>query len=319
MFFRPQATAEYANADTRGVLLSAVSPSLRWLLALASIGLLALIAVGTFGRVRISVDGQGELRYSEGRIPVLAPGAVKVSATRVFLNQKVKQGEALFDLDTSEIQSAAVESARHLDKLRDSQSRAESYIAERRTASGPAQSSQDAMLYMLTQHLERVEDLLQKEQERAALLHRQAARTAITSPASGTVVELTAQPGVPIKEGEVLASLLPSTAALRAYVQVPESEIARIERDSLVYLRFHAYPYESFGMAEGHVLRVFDPAAATTSSAPSSTPPSSTEHRLTAEVELTRVPSAMQLRAGLRVRAAIVTGERSVWSLISPG
>ena len=56
--------------------------------------------------------------------------------------------------------------------------------------------------------------------------------------------------------GSIVLSLLPGGAELEAIVYVPTRGIAFIEPGQDVRLRFHAFPYERFGVHKGKVYEV---------------------------------------------------------------
>ncbi|MEE2025518.1 HlyD family secretion protein [Alkalimonas mucilaginosa] len=78
----------------------------------------------------------------------------------------------------------------------------------------------------------------------------------IRAPKAGTVSGILPRPGHFMNAGNSVLSLLPEGAELEAIVYVPTSAIAFIEPGQDVRLRFHAFPYERFGVHQGQVREV---------------------------------------------------------------
>lgn len=78
----------------------------------------------------------------------------------------------------------------------------------------------------------------------------------IRAPKAGTVSGILPRPGHFMNAGNSVLSLLPAGAELEAIVYVPTSAIAFIEPGQDVRLRFHAFPYERFGVHQGQVREV---------------------------------------------------------------
>jgi multidrug resistance efflux pump len=310
--FRPQAVAAYVNMDTRGSLLSVAPPSVRWLLAGASALFLALLAIATLGHVRVSVEGRGEIRPSEKPLAVVAPSSVKIRAVRCAQNARVMRGDVLFELDKAGQDRSLAACEQSADRLKEARGSAARQLADWLKSAAPAA----AIAYLLEAQVEHSDEALHQEESRCEKVRGQAAVTTINSPRDGTVVDVTADVGAPAKEGAILAMVLPASASLVAYVHVPESEIGRITEGTPVLLRYDAYPFENYGMGEGHVVRVVDDAALSEPSTPA--PHAATDDDAVLEVVIDRVPPAMKLRAGLRFTASVITGERSIASLIFP-
>ncbi|KKO45710.1 hypothetical protein WG68_08305 [Arsukibacterium ikkense] len=80
----------------------------------------------------------------------------------------------------------------------------------------------------------------------------------IRAPKAGTVSGILPRAGHFINVGSIVLSLLPEGDELEAIVYVPTSAIAFIELGQDVRLRFHAFPYERFGVHLGKVHEVSD-------------------------------------------------------------
>jgi membrane fusion protein len=73
----------------------------------------------------------------------------------------------------------------------------------------------------------------------------------IRAPKAGTISGILPRSGHFVNAGSIVLSLLPEGAELEAIVYVPTRAIAFIEPGQDVRLRFHAFPYERFGVHQG--------------------------------------------------------------------
>lgn len=143
------------------------------------------------------------------------------------------------------------------------------------------------------------------------LQHEQSAL--ITAPVAGTVTGILIKPGQHLTAGSVALSILPDDTLLEAVVYVPTRAIAFIENGQSARIRFHAFPYERFGVHEGQVLEISH-----TVIMPDEVP------ELVLEEPAYRVRIGLQqqfiyaynrelsLRAGMALDADIVTEQRSL-------
>lgn len=78
----------------------------------------------------------------------------------------------------------------------------------------------------------------------------------IRAPKAGIVSGILARSGHFMNAGSIALSILPEGSELEAIVYAPSSAIAFIEPGQDVRLRFHAFPYERFGVHQGKVHEV---------------------------------------------------------------
>ncbi|MDX3775588.1 HlyD family efflux transporter periplasmic adaptor subunit [Chromatiaceae bacterium AAb-1] len=135
----------------------------------------------------------------------------------------------------------------------------------------------------------------------------------ITAPLAGTVTGILLKPGQYLTSGSVALSILPDNTLLEAIVYVPTRAIAFIESGQNARIRFHAFPYERFGVHEGQVLEISH-----TVIMPSEVP------ELVLEEPAYRIRIGLQqqfiyaynrelpLRAGMALDADIITEQRSL-------
>ena len=90
-----------------------------------------------------------------------------------------------------------------------------------------------------------------------AIARNEAERAVIVrAPRAGVVAGLTAIQGQAVAAGQRLAALIPDGSSLQAELWVPSRAIGFVAAGSRVVLRYHAYPYQTFGSHAGHVVEV---------------------------------------------------------------
>lgn len=80
----------------------------------------------------------------------------------------------------------------------------------------------------------------------------------LTAPQAGRVSALNVHPGQPLQAGQTLMNLIPESAlqgasSLEAQLYAPSRTAGFVKPGQVVWLRYAAYPYQKFGMAEGEV------------------------------------------------------------------
>jgi membrane fusion protein len=77
----------------------------------------------------------------------------------------------------------------------------------------------------------------------------------VVAPAAGVVTGILVEPGQAVGSAP-LATLLPAHASLEAVLFAPSRAAGFIEPGQTVRLRYHAFPYQKFGLHEGTVRQV---------------------------------------------------------------
>lgn len=121
-------------------------------------------------------------------------------------------------------------------------------ISALRLAAEEARSRADAQLAGLDAQLAA---MAQEEVER-----RSRSDAVVTSPTSGTVAALLAEPGQFVAAGASLLTLLPEDSPLEAHVYAPTRAVGFIRAGQEVLLRYPAFPYQKFGSHRARVLSV---------------------------------------------------------------
>lgn len=78
----------------------------------------------------------------------------------------------------------------------------------------------------------------------------------ITAPQSGTVTSIQTEPGGAANPTVPLLSIVPDGAVLQAHLYSPSRAIGFIHSGQKVQIRYHAFPYQKFGLYNGTVLSV---------------------------------------------------------------
>lgn len=196
-----------------------------------------------------------------------------------------------------------------------------------------SQSSQTALNTSLAQLERSVASLSQEHTEHEARMG-----LTITAPQAGRISALTLHPGqavqagqtvlslVPGGEGESLANQPPSSSSaqlLQAQLWGPSRTAGFVKPGQTVWLRYAAYPYQKFGMAEGVVLAVSESplapqdlpqgqAQALLSAAQSNEP----LYRISVQLKSQSIQTYGQvtpLKAGLALEADVLQESRKIW------
>ncbi|WP_105166576.1 HlyD family secretion protein [Pseudoalteromonas sp. T1lg23B] len=78
----------------------------------------------------------------------------------------------------------------------------------------------------------------------------------LRAPKSGLVSGLMAKVGKNVMEGQNLLTVLPENSQMQAVIFVPTSAFGFVNEGQKTRLRYHAFPYEKFGVYDGKVIEV---------------------------------------------------------------
>lgn len=155
---------------------------------------------------------------------------------------------------------------------------------------------------------------------RAALAQRQASLDAQTenlavAPRAGRVVAIPVAKGEAIAPGGTIAVLVPRNSHLIAELYVPSSAAGFVKAGQPVRLMYQAYPYQSFGAAQGVIVSasrtVLTPAELHTPGVTVSVPVFRVRVRLLRE-DMPAYGQSIPLQPGMLLSADIVTQRRSL-------
>jgi len=146
----------------------------------------------------------------------------------------------------------------------------------------------------------------------------------VLAPADGVLTAVRAHVGQPVGAGAVLVTLLPSSQALQADLYVDSSSIGFIKEGAPVLLRYAAFPYQRFGLYQGHVREITRAPVADGGSsdgqASSGTSGGSGQYRIVVEPDAPYVVAdgaQKPLEVGMEVGADIALDSRHIyqWAL----
>ncbi|MEW6991958.1 HlyD family secretion protein [Colwelliaceae bacterium 6441] len=78
----------------------------------------------------------------------------------------------------------------------------------------------------------------------------------VRAPADGIVSGLLAKPGKSVNAKQNLLSILPKGSVMQAVIYVPTSAFGFIEQGQETRIRFHAFPYQRFGIYDGQLAQI---------------------------------------------------------------
>lgn len=136
----------------------------------------------------------------------------------------------------------------------------------------------------------------------------------LRAPKSGAVSGLLIKEGKNVTQGQSLLTILPEYSEMQAIIYVPTSAFGFIEAGQIARLRYHAFPYERFGVFAGTIKEV---SSSVILPEETSTPGIIIEPAYRVVVTLNEQSiqaygKAMELRAGMMLDADIVIEERSL-------
>jgi multidrug efflux pump subunit AcrA (membrane-fusion protein) len=258
--------------------------------------IIAFIIVAFFWAALSTVDIVAESRGAlvpEGYVkPVQAAGRGVVQNLFIKEGDAVERGQALVQLDATEMRT-------RLSKLREE------------LESSQAQLRQLMVNRPITETLEQQNKIASLQSEIAsAELSLQ--HTTITAPVAGVVTTLDVRgTGAVLQEGQTIATISPAGARLLVEAQVPNKEIALIEKGMAAKLKFDAFPFQDYGTVDGTVLEIAPDAQVNKDGA--------SFYKVLIAPERTSVAAKgkeIPLKPGLALTAEIVTERKSILSLI---
>lgn len=162
----------------------------------------------------------------------------------------------------------------------------------------------------------------------------------ITAPQAGTVTTITYQAGQSVSEGQPLATLIPqdmqtkTNNTLEVYLYAPSRTAGFVAKNQPVLIRYHAFPYQKFGLQKGLITDV-----SLTPFAPSELPQNlastilgnaqqsrigftSNEALYRIKVKLERQTintygQAIALKPGMTLEADVIQDRRKIWEWVA--
>ena len=136
--------------------------------------------------------------------------------------------------------------------------------------------------------------------------------TTLTAPVSGIITTLSVHgSGEVVQQGQTIATIAPTGVRLVVEAQLPNKDIAFIEKGLPAKLKFDAFPFQDYGVVEGTVIDVSPDAQVDKES--------NSFYKVTIaprKPEITAKAKNVPLRRGLAVSAEIITDRKSILSLL---
>jgi len=246
-----------------------------------------------FSVVDVIIESRGTLVPEGYGRPVQAVGGGLVQYVLVREGEAVERGQALMQLD-------ATESRTRLNKLREELAISQEQLRQLRALKGP-----------VAETLEQ-ENRLTRLQSEMTALELSLKYTTITAPTSGVVTTLDVRSaGTVLQAGQRIATLAPAGARLVVEAQVPNKDIAFVEKGLPAKLKFDAFPFQDYGIVSGTIVEV----------APDAQPgkEAGSFYKVMIAPEQTGMVAkgkTIPLRPGLTLTAEIVTERKSILNLI---
>ena len=242
--------------------------------------------------VDVVAESRGVL-MPEGYVkPVQAIAGGSVQNVFVREGERVDLGQAIVQLDAREMRA-------RLGKLREELTTSESQLRQSMVTRPVSESMEQQNRIARLQG-----DITTAE---LALQH-----TTITAPVSGLITTLNVRSvGTVLQPGQTIATIAPAGARLVVEAQVPNKDIAFIEKGLPAKLKFDAFPFQDYGAVEGTVLEVSPDAQLDKES--------QSFYKVTivpGKTEIAAKNKIIPLRPGLSLTAEIVTERKSILSLI---
>jgi membrane fusion protein len=154
----------------------------------------------------------------------------------------------------------------------------------------------------------------------------------ITAPQSGVVSTIHLPKGASVQAGQSVATLVPADASgqgkteLQANLYAPSRTAGFIQAGQTVWMRYGAYPYQKFGLAQGQVLSI-----SATPTAPQDLPNGQSAALQTAaqtqeplyriqvqlkDQNITAYGESLPLKTGMTLEADVVQDKRAVWEWV---
>ena len=259
--------------------------------------ILGFVGVGLlwayFSIIDVVIEARGKLIPEGDVLPVQAATAGVVQFVRVREGDTVTRGQTLLQLDTTELRS-------RLSKLGDELATSEEQVRQMRAVRGPG-----------TETLDRQNRIAQLKSEIAAL-EQAINHTTITAPVGGVITRLDVRsPRAVVQSGQVIAAIAPAGARLVVEAQIPNKDIAFLEKGMPAKLKFDAFPFQDFGIVAGQVSEV--------------APDAQVNEQFASFYKVTIVPQdtvilahgkTIPLRPGLATSVEIVTERKSVLAIL---
>ncbi|NOT62086.1 MAG: HlyD family efflux transporter periplasmic adaptor subunit [Acidobacteria bacterium] len=240
--------------------------------------------------VDIVVTARGTL-VPEGRVrAVQAALGGTVQSVYVKEGDTVAAGHPLVQIDAAELRA-------RLTKLREELATSREQLRRLLASEGPVAAT-----------LEQQNRIARLESE-AAAAEISLRQTTVRAPYDGVLTELAVRgPGNVVQAGQQVAALAPAGAQLVIEAQVLNKDMARIAVGLPVKLKFDAFPFQEYGVVNGHILTVAPDAAGESGRGAS--------YKVTIQPGQASSGKTLALRSGMTATAEIITERKTILHLL---
>jgi membrane fusion protein len=252
-----------------------------------------------------SIDAEFQLRQQQ----------VESSARMLERIQPLWDRRALSDVQVQQYEDQALNARASLEVARRSRIETENALAE-------AQHQLDELPLTTAARRSDIEGTLAEvAQSRTRNLAQQA--TLLKAPAPGVVSGLAVEQGQSVSERQRLLSIIPEHAELQAELWASSHAIGKVEVGDQVAIRYHSFPYQTFGHQRGRVIEIAgSPLSPDDVNGRSGIDPGQPAFRILVDLDRQQVPDEMHmrtLRAGMSLDADLMQERRRLYEwLIAP-
>lgn len=251
--FRKEAVSKFLNGNVPGGTLTITPP---WSLAVfgtMTFALAALLLLASFGKAQVVAQGRGVVRPSKPPIVVHAPFTGTVTKVLAKANASGKAKELLVVMDARAEVVVHDKCEKQLAKETAELVGYENKLAEWDRI-GTDGSNALVILAQVRSQREKVSSLTLRCDAAQKVIDR----SQVAFPVDALVTDVAVTDGSEVREGDVLATLVPSTAELVGYAVLAETHRSEVEAGQMVQVRFDALPANEVGAGEARVARVLD-------------------------------------------------------------
>jgi hemolysin D len=280
-----------ASPEVEDVIDRLPSWASRVLLYVTFACILTLLVWGSLAKIDLVAVGRGAL-VPQGNIK-LVQSASAGTVQHVFVKEgdRAERGAVLVQLDASEMRTRVSKLRQELQTRR---SQLQGMMVSRPVTETLEQQNQIARL-----------------QGEIAAAEQMLQHTTITAPVAGTIATIAVRgDGEVLQPGQTIATIAPAGVPLVVEAQLPNKDIAFVEKGLPVKLKFDALPFQDYGVVDGTVVSVSPDAVSQQSGS---------FYKVTIALSRSEIFAGQRevvLRPGLALTAEIVTERRSLLSFL---
>ena len=309
--FRKEAMSKYLRVDAPGGLVTITPP---WTMAIFGTMAALVVALGLFswfGRAQVTAAGRGIVKPDTPLFVLHAPFTGRVRSVAHGVHSMGRSGEVLVTMNVDTQSVAHDACAADLSRARDELAGLEKRLAEWNEVSAKEREASMALvlIFQIRGEREKVSSLDQKCKALATVLDAKN----IAFPADGEVMDVAVAPGSEVREGDVLATIMPASAHLVGYVVLDERHRSELAVGQPVRLKFDALPYDEVGAGNARITRLLDalPSGVKIEGAPT--------EGVFAELSLDAMPAdAGPAHSGMTFNADVLTRRKRILSPLFP-